>query len=61
VGKRVAQKPLALARVYLLVPGELEGGPEVLASTTLILGFEALVLFDLGVTHSFVRLSRLIV
>jgi hypothetical protein len=61
VGKRVAQKPLALARVYLLVPGKLEGGSEVLASTTLILGFEALVLFDLGVTHSFVRLSRLIV
>jgi hypothetical protein len=66
VGKGVAQKPLAPARVYALVPRELEGGLEVVTSTALILGFEASVLFDLGATHSFisivfVRLSRLVV
>jgi hypothetical protein len=66
VSKGVAQKPLALTRVYTLVPGEPKGGLEVVIGTTLILGFEASVLFDLGATHSFisivfVRLSRLVV
>jgi hypothetical protein len=53
VGKGVAQKPLAPARVYMLVPGKLEGGSKVVSSTTPMLGFEASVLFDSGVTHSF--------
>ena len=66
VSKRGAQKPLAPSRVYALVLGESEGGSEVLTSIVPILGFEALVLFDSGPTHSFVsiifvRLSRLIV
>jgi hypothetical protein len=66
VGKGVAQKPLALAQVYMLVPGESEGGSEVVTGTAPILGFEASVLFDSGATHSFVsivfaRLSRLVV
>jgi hypothetical protein len=64
--KGVAQKPLAPARVYALVPRELEGGLEVVTCTAPILGFEALVLFDSGATQSFVsivfvRLSRLVV
>jgi hypothetical protein len=64
--KGVAQKPLAPARVYALVPGEPEGGSEVVTGTAPILGFEASVLFDSGATHSFVsivfvRLSRLVV
>jgi hypothetical protein len=66
VSKGVAQKTLALAQVYALVPGELEGGSEEVTSTAPILGFEASVLFDSGATHSFisivfVRLSRLFV
>jgi hypothetical protein len=66
MGKGVAQKPLAPARVYTLVLGEPEGGSEVVTDTTPILGFEASVLFDLGSTHSFVyivfvRLSKLVV
>jgi hypothetical protein len=66
VSKRVAHKPLVLARVYVLVPGRLEGGSEVVTGTAPILGFEASVLFDLGATHSFIsivfiRLSRLVV
>jgi hypothetical protein len=66
VGKGVAQKPLALARIYVLVLGEPEGGLKVVIGTAPILGFEALVLFDSGATHSFVsivfiRLSRLVV
>jgi hypothetical protein len=66
VSKGVAQKPLAPARVYALVPRELEGRSEVVTSTALILGFEASVSFDSGATHSFVsivfvRLSRLVV
>ena len=66
VGKGGAQKPFVPARVYALVLGESEGGSEVLTGTVPILGFEALVLFDLGATHSFVfimfvRLSRLVV
>jgi hypothetical protein len=66
LGKGVAQKPLALAQVYVLIPEEPEGGSEVVTGTTPILGFEVLVLFDLGATHSFVcivsvRLSRLVV
>ena len=65
-GKGVAQKPLAPARVYALVPGESEGGSKVVTYTAPILGFEASVLFDLGATHSFVsvvfvRLFRLVV
>jgi hypothetical protein len=57
---------LASARVYALVPGESEGGSEVVTSIVPILGFEASVLFDLGATHSFVsivfvRFSRLVV
>jgi hypothetical protein len=48
VGKGVAQKSLAPARVYTLVPRELEGGSKVVTSTVSILGFEALVLFDSG-------------
>jgi hypothetical protein len=64
--KGVTQKPLAPARVYALVLGELEGGLKVVTGTTPILGFEASVLFDSGATHSFVslvlvRLSRLVV
>jgi hypothetical protein len=66
VSKGAAQKPLAPARVYAIVPGESEGGSEVVIGTVPILGFEALVLFDSGATHSFVsvvfvRLSRLAV
>jgi hypothetical protein len=66
VSKGAAQKPLALARVYALVPGEPEGGSEVVIGTVPILGFKASILFDLGATHSFVpvvfvRLSRLVV
>jgi hypothetical protein len=66
VGKGVAHKPLAPTQVYALVLGEPEGGSEVMIGTTLILGFETSVLFDLGANHSFVsimfiRLSRLVV
>jgi hypothetical protein len=66
VSKGVGQKPLAPARVYALVPGEPEGGLEMVIGTVPILGFEASVLFDSGATHSFVsivfvRLSRLVV
>ena len=66
VGKGVAQKPLAPARVYALFPGESEGGSKVVSGTASILGFEASVLFDSGATHSFIsivfiRLSRLVV
>jgi hypothetical protein len=66
VSKGAAQKPLAPARVYAIVPGESKGGSEVVTGTVPILGFEALVLFDSGATHSFVsivfvRLSRLVV
>jgi hypothetical protein len=66
VGEGVAQKPLEPTWVYMLVPGETEGGSEVVTCTVLILGFEASVLFDSGATHSFVsivfvRLSRLVV
>ena len=53
MGKGAAHKPLALARVYALVPGEPKGGSEVVTGTAPILGFEASVLFDLGATHSF--------
>jgi hypothetical protein len=64
--KWVAQKPLAPAQVYALVPGELERGSEVVTGTASILGFEALVLFNSGATQCFVsivfiRLSRLVV
>jgi hypothetical protein len=66
VGKGVAQKPLAPARVYALVLGEPEAGSKVPTGTAPILGFEASILFDSGATHSsvsimFVRLSRLVV
>jgi hypothetical protein len=66
VSKGAAQKPLAPARVYVLIPGEPEGESEVVTATVPILRFEASVLFDSGATHSFisivfVRLSRLIV
>jgi hypothetical protein len=66
VGKGVAQKPLALAQVYTLLLGELEGGLEVVTCTAPILGFETSVLFDSGANHSFgsiifVRLSKLVV
>jgi hypothetical protein len=66
MSKRAAKKPLAPARVYALVPEESEGGLEVVTGIVPILGFEALVLFDSGATHSFVsvvfvRLSRLVV
>jgi hypothetical protein len=54
VSKGVAQKPLAPARVYALVPGEPEGGSEVVIGIVPILGFEASVLFDSGATHSFI-------
>jgi hypothetical protein len=53
-------------RVYALIPTELEGGLEVVTSTTPILGFEASVFFFYSrATHSFVsivfvRLSRLV-
>jgi hypothetical protein len=65
VGKGVAQKLLAPARVYTLVLGELEGGSEVETCIAFILGFKASVLFDSVATHSFisvvfVRLSRLV-
>jgi hypothetical protein len=65
VGKVVAHKPLVPTQVYVLVPGESEGGLEVVIGTAPILGFEASVLFDSGATHSFVsivfvRLSRLV-
>jgi hypothetical protein len=61
-----AQKPLASAKVYVLVPRELEGRSQVVTGIVPILGFEALVLFDSAATHSFisiilVRLSRLVV
>ena len=64
VGKGAAQKPLALARVYVLVPREPEGGSQVVTGTAPLLGFEASVLFGSGATNSFVsivfiRLSRL--
>jgi hypothetical protein len=66
MSKEAAQKPLALARVYALVPGGQEGGSEVVTGTVPILGFKASILFDSGATHSFVsivfvRLSRLVV
>jgi hypothetical protein len=66
VGKGVAQKPLALARIYTLVPGEPEGGSKVVIGTAPILGFEASVLFNSRAIHSFlsivfVRLSKLVV
>jgi hypothetical protein len=66
MSKGATQKPLAPARVYTLVPGEPEGGSEVVTGTVPILGFEASVLFDSGAIHSFVsmvfvRLSRLLV
>jgi hypothetical protein len=66
VSKGATQKPLAPTRVYLLVPGESEGGSKVVTGTVPILGFEASVLFDSWGTHSllsivFVRLSRLVV
>jgi hypothetical protein len=69
VGKGVAQKPLALTRVYELVPVEPEGGSKVGTGTAPILGFKASIFFfffDSGATHSFVsfmfiRLSRLVV
>jgi hypothetical protein len=66
MSKEATQKPLALARVYALVPGGQEGGSEVVTGTVPILGFKASILFDSGATHSFVsivfvRLSRLVV
>jgi hypothetical protein len=66
MSKGVTQKPLVPTRVYALVPGEPKGGSEVVIGTTPILGFEASVLFDSGITHSFVSivfvsLSRLVV
>jgi hypothetical protein len=65
VGKAVAQKLLALARVYTLVLGEPKGGSEVETGTASIVGFEASVLFDSVAINSFVsvvfvRLSRLV-
>jgi hypothetical protein len=48
VSEGAAQKPLAPARVYALVPGESEGGSKVVTGTVPILRFEASVLFDLG-------------
>jgi hypothetical protein len=65
MGKGVAQKPLVPAQVYAFVPGELERRLEVVTGTAPTLGFEASVLFDSGVTYSFVsivfvRLSRLV-
>ena len=41
MGKGAAQKPLAPAQVYTLVPGEEEEGSEVVIGTAPILGFEA--------------------
>ena len=66
VGKGVAHKPLVPAWVYVLVPGEPEGGSKVVTGIASILRFEASFLFDLGATRSFVsivfvRLSRLAV
>jgi hypothetical protein len=66
VSEGAAQKPLAPARVYALVPGEPKRGSKVVTGTAPILRFEASVLFDYGATHSFVsivfvRLSRLVV
>ena len=66
MGKGVAQKPLAPARVYMLVPGKPEEGPKVVIGTTHVLGFKVLVLFDLRPTHSFlsimfIRLSGFVV
>lgn len=60
------QKALASARVYALVPKGLEGESSVVTGSIPIFGFEALVLFDFGATHSFisstfVRLSGLVV
>jgi hypothetical protein len=37
VGKEVAQKPLAPTQVYALVPGQPEGGSEVVTCTALYL------------------------
>jgi hypothetical protein len=37
VGKGVTQKPLVPARVYTLIPGEPEGGSEVVTGTALYL------------------------
>jgi hypothetical protein len=48
VSKGGAQKPLTIARVYMLVLVESKGGSEVMTSTVPILGLEALVLLDLG-------------
>jgi hypothetical protein len=64
MGKGVVEKPLALARAYALVPREPKGRSKVVTGTAPILLFEASVLFDSGVTHSFVsivfvRLSKL--
>ena len=41
MGKGAAQKSLAPTRVYALVPGEPEGGMEVVTGTAPILGFDA--------------------
>jgi hypothetical protein len=48
VSKGGAQKPLTIARVYMLVLGESKGGSEVVTSTVPILGLEASVLLDSG-------------
>ena len=56
MGKGATQKPLAPAWVYMLVPGELEGGSEVVTSTAPILEFEASILFDSRATHSFISI-----
>ena len=66
MGKGVAQKHLAPARVYALVSRKPKGGPKVVIGTNPILGFKASILFDSGDTHSFIsivfiRLSRLVV
>jgi hypothetical protein len=37
MGKGVTQKPLVPARVYTLIPGEPEGGSEVVTGTALYL------------------------
>jgi hypothetical protein len=47
MGKGIAQKPLAPAQVYALVLGEPKGGSKVVTGTAPILGFEALVSYDL--------------
>ena len=66
VGKGVAYKPLAPARVYMLVLGESVEGSKAVTGIAPILGFEASVLLDSRATHSFVsimfvRLSKLII